>query len=327
MHSTRFSFVNHETSITALSELMSQAAVSLDPESFITLVSQVFQTVQAAHAAADMSARFRADPGYRTFRKAMQFAQQRLRLPISALVIGCGAGYAGCGPAYAVSVLQEIFPPGAVRELKEMATSPIYPNEAQGGPYDVVVSHSMWHFVPGLARFAVGFADLVKPGGYYIMGHEPNARFVANADCQDCRAAARKSIRLRGKLIAVLRRSLEYRRTAQRPMTLHEQINRVLRMRYNFKTDLTAGEISRLVDPHFPVESSTMFRIGCDGFDWTHLGADLLTCFELAWVGTSGHLGVLDRARLSRRWIREEARLAQQYPHDGSSFSAVWIRT
>jgi hypothetical protein len=101
----------------------------------------------------------------------------------------------------------------------------------------------------------------------------------------------------------------------------------VLRTRHNFQTDLTAGEISRLVDPHFPVESSTIFRIGCNGFDWIRLGADLLTCFELAWVGTSGHLGVLDRAGLSRGWIREEARLAQQYPYDGSSFSAVWLRT
>jgi len=326
MQSTQFSLVDHETSITALSELISQAGVSLEPESFITLVSEVFQTVQATHAAADMSARFRADAGYRTFREALQFAQQRLRQPVSVLVLGCGAGYAGCGPAYAVSVLQEVFPAGAVRKLREMATSPIYPEELQGAPYDVVVSHSMWHFIPGLVRFAAGFADLVQPGGYYIMGREPNARFVANAECREHRAAARKSIRLRGKLLAMLRRPLKYRHTAARPMTLHEQINRVLRTRHNFQIDLTAGQISRLVDPHFPVESSTMFHIGCNGFDWTHLGTDFLPSFELAWVGTAGHLGVLDRARLSRRWIREEARLAQQYPYDGSSFSAVWLR-
>jgi hypothetical protein len=103
---------------------------------------------------------------------------------------------------------------------------------------------------------------------------------------------------------------------------VQEEVNRVLRSRHGFQIDLSPVEISRIVDPHFPTEGAAPFRIGVEGFDWSNLMPD----FELAWVGTSAALGVIDRVRLDERWLAEERRLAEKHPFDGSGFSAVWVR-
>ena len=108
--------------------------------------------------------------------------------------------------------------------------------------------------------------------------------------------------------------------------SLHDDINRVLQTQHGFRSALSAVEISRIVDPHFPADGSAEFRIGCDGFDWDDLHCHLFPDFQLAWTGTSGHLGVIDRTRLDAKWLAEERRLSERYPLDGSGFSAVWIR-
>lgn len=338
-----FKLVNHENSFSRLKATMERVGVTCDPEEFVLVVSNAYHEVEAQRHAVDLHAYFRTSGGYENFKQALQRARKALDRPVSILNVGCGAGFD-------LEVLREVF---SNEEVKKVVCCDISADmqaiarqKANGypcrfvlakvdealvyGPYDLVVTHAMVHHVADLASFLSTINRAVVPGGAYVMGHEPNSRFWLNTECQSQLNRMRTTESRRRRMRKYLKPS-SYIFKAARMLgvsaddSLEERINRILRMRHQFKSDLTPQEIRRLVDVHVPDWFGGNFKIGFDGFDLDQLRSEFLRGFKLAWVGTSGYLGeTCSASDLPERWQKVDRQLAEKYPLDGSNFSAFW---
>jgi 2-polyprenyl-3-methyl-5-hydroxy-6-metoxy-1,4-benzoquinol methylase len=338
-----FKLVNHESSLSKLMATMKRVGVAFDPEEFIRLVSNAYHEVEAQRHAVDMHAYFRNSGGYENFKQSLQMAKKAIDRPVSILNVGCGAGWD-------LEVMREVF---SNEEVKKVVCCDIsadmqaiarqkangYPcrfvlarvNEALVyGPYDLVVTHAMVHHVADLASFLSTITRAVVPGGAYVMGHEPNNRFWVNEECQSYLRRMRTTESRRRRMTKYLKPSAYVFKAARMlgvtaDDSLEERINRILRTRHGFKSNLTPQEIRRLVDVHVPDWFAGDFKIGLDGFEWDHLQSDFLQSFTLAWVGTSSYLGeTCSASDLPERWQDVDLQLAKKYPLDGSNFSAFW---
>jgi hypothetical protein len=196
------------------------------------------------------------------------------------------------------------------------------------GTWDLVVTHSLLHYIPNLGPVFDLIRRALSPSGGLITCHEPNARFWRNRECQVAVANLRKA-RLAQRLRRRLRPSHLFRwfRTKTLPVdSVSVGVNRYLAERHEFSAALTDEEICRLVDVHRPGSLPGTFRIGLNGFDTDDLGKTYLPDFRLLWTGSSGHLGYADASVFPPKWQGIEARLACEHPLAGSVFTAYWSR-
>lgn len=344
MTEKEFRLSDHENSLSKLQSTMNRVGVTMTPGEFIRVVSNAYHEVEAQHHAIDMHAYFRSSGGYETFRRALMLAKETLGRPLSILNIGCGAGYD-------LEVLRELFAPDEVKKIvcsdisvdmqtiarKQGAGYPcrfVLGHVAEAlvyGPYDLVVTNAMIHHVADLSSFFKDVERAVVPGGGFVMGHEPNARYWRNPECMAALKTLRNSRQWRRTIKKFLDPSKYIYKAAQvcgvaRDESLQTRVNRLLRER-GFTSDLTLAELHRLVDVHVPNGADEEFKIGLDGFDWEVLQRDLLSNFELRFVESCGYLGeTCSPVMMSRRWRSINDRLAARYPLDGSNFSAFWRR-
>jgi SAM-dependent methyltransferase len=345
MSQTEIRLVDHDRSLPRLRSTMNRVGASMPPQDFIYVVSNAYHEVEAQRHAIDMHAYFRSSGGYRALKQALMAAKESFDQPVSILNIGCGAGYD-------LEVLREVFSPADVRKIVccdisvDMQT--IARKQARGypcrfvlghaeealvyGSYDLVITNAMIHHVADLEAFFGVLERNVRPGGGFVMGHEPNARYWRNPECMAVLNKLRAARRRRRNTSKLLKPSRYFYKLAQvlgvaGEETLETRINRILREHAGFTGDLTLQEIHRLVDVHVPNGADEEFKIGLDGFDWEELQRGLLSSFQLAWVESSGYMGeTCSPSALPRRWREINDRLAAKYPLDGSNFSAFWRR-
>jgi hypothetical protein len=313
-----------------LAAVAARVGAAMPPRSLPECVSTVFQELQDSGFGQDMHQAFRRWPSYRDFRGALAASRSAMKAPLSILVLGCGKGHAGCGAAYAAGVIREIFEPSDIARLEEFDISPI---DIQGrltglGSCDLLVTHSLVHFIPNLGSFFRSANRLIRAGGGYVMGHEPNRRYWMNPECRRVLERVRTAQKLRKRIRALLSPERYYARVRSRVAppepTLERRLNDILRRRRQLTSDLTTKEIRRLVDPHLPDGLDGNFMIGLEGFDWEELQSKYLPGMRPAWTATSGHMGRWNPADLSRRWQRRNAELAARYPDDGATFAVFW---
>ena len=334
--------VNHPQSMRNLRETMQRVGADLPPDAFISTVSNVYHAITSQSYEREICQLFRTSGSHEKFRGSLQIAKRLLKPQPSILNLGCGTGYD-------LEVVREVFAPS---EVGSLVCSDISPDmlaharqKSQGypcrfevgyssdmlsfGPFDLVITHSLVHHIPGLAAFFLDVEALVAGNGIYVMGHEPNHRFWNNRECMTSVEELERSQRQRKRYTKYLnpqRYLLKASRMLGFPHSLgrETQVNLKLRREHGFQADLTTREIQRLVDIHVPVNSEGAFTIGLEGFDCHELQTDYLANFERISFLTSGYLGHSNPAKQSKSWQRENARLAEKYPHDGSIFSAVW---
>ena len=343
MSTSEFTLVNHDSSMAKLRASMERVGVAMTPELFVRTISNVYHEVEAQRHSIDMHAYFRRSGGYEVFKQVLTAAKRTIKGPVAILNIGCGAGYD-------LEVLSEVFPHDAVRKvvccdisadmqsLARVRSNGYHCRFVLGhareamvyGPYDLIVTHAMIHHVADLKSFFETIDEGVVPGGALVTGHEPNHRFWTNSECQAVLQRLRSSLSRRKKLAKYTDPYRYVFKVARMlgmadDVSLEARINRILRERYEFKSELSAQEIRRLVDVHVPDAFPGDFKIGLDGFDWEALQKEFLPKFELGSVGTSGYLGeTCTPADLPKRWQQINQHLAQKYPLDGSNFSAFW---
>lgn len=324
---------NHAESIQQLHATMQRLHANLTPDEFIEAVSIAFQ--DAGGSQSPMQDRFRQEPSFEHFREALEKAHGSCKLPVSILVLGCGRGLAGVPASFSTTVIHEIFAPGDITEIQELDITLAMLNNCvssqssitglSGERYDLVVAHSLVHFVPSLAPFFSLVHRSLKPSGSFVLSHEPNARFWRNTACRNSLHRFRRVRRIRGLLRSLTRRVRPARHNPAAPPTSRlVTVNALLRERHELTGDLTEQEMRRIVDVHRPTTEYSSFRIGLDGFDFEELGRTYLSQFQLAWVASSGHLGYIDPSRLSAKWRRAEQRLSKAFPLDGSVFTSFW---
>lgn len=318
---------------------MNRVRSTLEPPQFVEAVVMAFKEIQDAYLPSPIGNRFRLERSFEHFQEGIAVATEVTGSGHSVLVLGCGRGFAGEPAQFAADAVQEIVSPTDwtidTRDVTPATFGVSLDALLASGDfagcrnnYDLVVSHSLVHFMPSLDAFFGLVRSVLRPSGALLVGHEPNAEFWRSRQCQRAVDEWRSSRKRRGwraglKAIPIVRR-LGRRDSAQ---VLADRVNQRLKNECGFKADLTRNEISRLVDIHRPEATPGGFRIGFDGFDIEKLSRAYLPGFALAWIKTSAHLGYGSATSLSDEWSRREAELAEAFPLAGSVLNAWWRRT
>jgi SAM-dependent methyltransferase len=326
------------TGLPPLRTLMKRVNVTLDPVSFIEAIAMIFQEVRAEGERESMERRFRTESSFQLFQNALRLA--RRSGVQSVVVLGCGPGFAGEPAAFASSVVREVFGSEKPRRIAALDLSPallrqdpdaLFANaqlDIGKGASDLIVAHSLLHYVLDIAPVLALVGRLLKPSGSLILSHEPNARFWQNSACQSAVADLRRSRRC-GRLrryLTAIRTFGRFRKVTGPPPTVWDKVNLRLKRRYGLTGPLAENEIRRLVDIHRPEAVPGSFRIGLNGFDFDELSQLYLSDFRLEWVATSGHLGYDASSTFTPKWRSRAKALAAEQPLAGCVFTAYWKR-
>jgi SAM-dependent methyltransferase len=338
-----FVLVDHQRSMAQLEATMRRVGAAMSCEAFLREVNVAYFEANARQYAVGMHQFLRQHGSHQHFQRALAEVGRLRAGPLRILDVGCGAGYE-------LGILREVFPASAVELVVGLDISPEMLARARGqingypcrlllgelpdalvdGPYDLVMTHALVHHIPTLARFFAGVDRAVAPGGFYLMGHEPNRRHWTNLETmpffQELQRSQRRHKRLRQYLqpSRYLTKMARVLRLAD-DSSAEAEASRLLRERFHLVGDLTPREVQRIVNVHTPCRLPGDFRIGLDGFDWDELNAEMLRGFEIRSLATYPHFAhSCNPLDWPENWRELEAKLAEQYPLDGICFTALW---
>jgi SAM-dependent methyltransferase len=273
------------------------------------------------------------------FQELVGLAGQGVSGPrISVLDYGCGTGF-GCYQAVQVlgpSKINELVcvdPSRSMLARCEQRLSGVIPSAryiadveafcGEGkwvGRFDIVLTNSVLHHIYEWQGVLRGLLQFLKPGGYYLMGHEPSSRFYANPECQVQYAAFHRERRWRRFLGPG-----NWKRFARRKLHLEFDLLRdtaSAAVQAGLTRSRLPGHIvGELVDYHVPHPGGAR---SAQGLDYEEIAIDLSWGLTLAAIRTYGYIGGLSAGSLPRKWRQIAERLSAQYPLDGASFCALW---
>lgn len=310
-----------------LATIMERLGVSLSPEAFQYEAARAYETIASGTRAAGLvEPALQTCHSYPVFRSALRRAGPAKRV----LVLGCGEGLPGLDSEYPSKEWLEAWPETPV--VDRMALSwPVLLNKNGWGrdEYDVVVSHSMLHFIYRIDLALERIKQVLRPGGMYVMGKEVNARFGRVPELVQNAIRLNQELATRKRLRSIVDFKRYYRRlgplfATDPPLSWTEGVNLVLRRRLQTRGDLTSAELSRLVEVHRPLLPHSDQQVGMQGFDVDFLSGTYLEGFELDWFESSGYLGYQHCHQWSAKWLRQNRTLAAQHAGRGVYFSACW---
>ncbi len=316
-----------------LEALANRVGASVSAERLPHAVSLAYRRARQAGLHGDMVQRFRKGPGFPRFQQALQQALERTPMVAEVLVLGCGPGFVGQRSRYAKDVFVETITSAcdvaiAMQDISRHKVDQLKRQRsrlADGGRYDLVISHSLLHYIPDFEPVLRAIGNALRPQGCYLMAHEPHARFWENAECV---TAQREffDVKQRPSGFRAWGQSLRsrWRGRQQVQNELHAGVNAQLQRWGVLSAPLTSDEIDRLVDPHRRPDPPTSCRFGQDGLDPAALIQHAVQGFELAWSQTYGHLGYLAPEQLHGEWKHRAAELQATYPHDGANITALF---
>jgi SAM-dependent methyltransferase len=273
-----------------LAQVIERVGFPLDIPQFMALVSDAFlQAQRVVDPDLDTPRRFRHSRSYYGFANALKIGESYVRRPLRVLVLGCGNGYAGLSSDYAASVARDVL--SIVETIDQAELSPEMLDDKDGTePYDLVITHSLVHFVLDLRLLFNYMKRKLRPHGQIVLAHEPNAAFWSDNRVQSVRRLHRQRRTREQKPSRGLKPwgyVAKFREKTQDTRLVFEVANNLLRTRHPFRSELTPAEIVAIADPHFP--SNFSFRLGEDGLDARQLRMSYLPEFALRWHDTSGY--------------------------------------
>jgi ubiquinone/menaquinone biosynthesis C-methylase UbiE len=191
------------------------------------------------------------------------------------------------------------------------------------GSCDVLTMNSVLHHLPDSGAAMREIGRILKPGGCFIVAHEPNRRFYAS-----------RGMRMRASLVGMIASPKQTAGAALRRLGLMSLVHRVVNRRHHtavldevnrrlldakvIEQPLTQDELTAIVD----VQSPTAGGWHPDrGIDIEALAAQHLPNFDCRLV-TYDHLGSgIDRA--GGVFATYSKRLARKRPKDGATLLAV----
>jgi hypothetical protein len=314
----------------ALRDTIGRVGANVHPAEFVEAVVETWRAVEVV-SEEEVQARFRASRPYRDFRALLQDAARQPALrdrAANGLVIGCGHGLAGRSSAYAASVAREVLASDGISCIERLDLTSHMPAIPQRR-YDLVVSHSLLHFLHDPRPICRLLQEMIAPGCVYVMANEPNARFWMNPVClreMEKTGEAQARTRRWRKLASPSRYWARLRRLAHsgEPRDWVARMNLLLRQRIGLTAELSAKEIVRIIDPHLPDHYPGAYPLGSQGLSWSDLEAGPLLGLRVDAVRTSGYVLRDNPERIPERWRPIDEKLASDFPLDGCSFSALW---
>jgi SAM-dependent methyltransferase len=306
----------------SLRDTMWRVGAVVRPAEFVAAVVDAWRAIEVV-TEEEVQARFRASRAWRDFCDVLRMtAKPGARV----LAIGCGRGFAGRSSAYAASVVREVFDSADIAEIGRLDVTPELLSEPRD-PYDIVVTHSLLHFVYEFRPLCRLIQNLVAPGGAYVMANEHNSRFWSNPECvremKHVAAAESREKRMR-KLLDPARYWRRLQRVGRPKPSWSDQMNQILRARFHLTADLTQKEIARIIDPYMPDPYSGECPIGKDGMNWADLENGPLAQMRREHVVTSGYVMRANPERIPEEWRALDESLSSRFPLDGFSYTALW---
>ncbi|MBN2021480.1 MAG: class I SAM-dependent methyltransferase [Pirellulales bacterium] len=194
---------------------------------------------------------------------------------------------------------------------------------ASGGRFDVLLTNSLLHHLPDPLDTIQRLGSVMSDCAVWLAGHEPSSRFLRNPECRDVLTRFqnqwryRKYLSLRAYVSYAKEILLQGASPAKKAALEAEQRGLVRRKP-------PARVVARLVDCHVP-NSREEVEMG-RGFDVSEMADRLAGQWQLAWSRTYNFMGYLSENMLPAAWLRRCRELERRFPHDGSTFCAVWRR-
>lgn len=250
---------------------------------------------------------------------------------VRVLDVGAGTGYASrqvlsaFGPRVSWLVCQDLSPDMAAQcrvQVQRAARRACFvAGEVEAlrgeGAFDLIVTNSVLHHLPDLSRFFAVIRQLIRPGGYYVAGHEPSNRFYANRALY--RWTQRYRLWRRARRACSAEPYLRRLRRTPTPRTVEQLTNDALVRLGAIPEALPSGVIPQLVDIHVPRGPSALPFWGEHGFNAEMLQRDFLPDYELRYLTTYPHIKDA-RARMGGIWRAIDRRLAVRWPDAGANF-------
>jgi SAM-dependent methyltransferase len=273
------------------------------------------------------------------FRELVGRAGQGLKgAPVSLLDYGCGTGFA-CSQAVEVlgpSSVHELVcvdPSRSMLERSRQRLSGLIPsaryiseveafraNQEWLGRFDILLTNSVLHHIYEWSTVLRELLRFLKPGGHYLMGHEPSSRYYANPECQRQYNAFLREHRWRRLLVPGNWTRFVRRRLGMEFDLLRDTAAAAARAGLTV-TPLPARVVGELVDYHVPHPGGAR---ATEGLNFEGIASDPKWGLAIEAVRTYAFIGGLSERTLPRKWRRVAERLSRQYPLDGACFSALW---
>jgi len=189
---------------------------------------------------------------------------------------------------------------------------------------DAITINAVLHHIPELGSFFQEMDRLLKPGGFLVIAHEPNAVFYRHFFLRF------NSLVLSPRLLvgAVLRRMHLYepfRRLAGRVFKgygeenkIIKEVNRRLVAESVVRESLPYERLYELLDVHVPDLGGNRAGVGIDLLFWKK---KFLLSYALDYYSTYNHICL--EGRKKRHFKSYEQFLARVFPASGSTFSVV----
>jgi predicted TPR repeat methyltransferase len=196
------------------------------------------------------------------------------------------------------------------------------------GHADLVLTNAVLHHIPRLQSWIRLIADLLRPAGIWINGHEPSSRFYRNPACVQVldaclnAQAANQSWKYADPR-RYLRKALKYYRRIRgsgddpHAATMRDAVRLGL-----FGTTPSPIAVDRLID--YWVAHDESEAVNGRGFDFERFSSGDERAWQVLFARSYNHLGYLNEDEVGDHWRRQAEKLRAQYPRDGASYSAVW---
>jgi SAM-dependent methyltransferase len=266
------------------------------------------------------------------WRDLLAVVQQHPHRPWRMLDFGCGVGFAGDMvldhvPHDDIEVITNVDFAPRIIEICRQKLSRRFPRGEYRldlpatGSYNLLLTNAALHHVPDFAVTLAEIEPLLTDDAWWVMGHEPSARFYQNAECLRVLAAQERHNRwVRWWRVSKYRRRIGW--------AVFGDMNKRAASRA-VETGLFARKpshvvIDRIVDCGVANNASET-GVG-RGFDLREMQAQLSGRWELVESTSYSFMGIHYEGDLTPSWRRQAARLQVMYPQDGANISAVWRR-
>lgn len=316
-----------------LEDYLRQAGATLQAEEFCKVVSDFYHEIESSYYDQVHQEIFE-DQTVGAWRAALQGAAPHFPNRLRVLDIGCGTGFA------AQTVLQTLGT-SRVEQLvcidpslhmlaiceKKLATYPCnkcfqHADIAQlieeRPVFDLIVTNSVIHHVFDLGAFLGCLDRVLTPGGVYICGHEPSARYYTIPEMKQWRRRFNRYMRWKRGLKPkqLLKRLLSGMGLIARGMSISDKVNEHLITVGYIKTALAGNALHKMVDIHVP-QSTGEFLWGLPGFSPEAILKEYLPKYNSVFSTTYHHIKAPLNA-LGFYWRHVNNRLKQRHPDGGA---------
>lgn len=182
--------------------------------------------------------------------------------------------------------------------------------------FDLIVTNSVLHHLPDIQAFLTHLARLLRPGGFYVAGHEPSRQFFERPAVHRWTGVYRKWRRVR----RLASPSRYWRRMAGREVAPDPEAatSAALLQQGLIARPLPPGVIRQLIDIHVPGAPGGL-GLGLPGLDPADVLSGGLGSFHGRVSISYSHIKD-SRARMGPLWRQVDRWLARRYPSGGSNF-------